>query len=359
MKKVIRRLIFYSLKARGFKPYMASYFGGLILNDFFDNKVSLREKIWAYRRGFLSSRIRNYNLTEKNYKEYLSDYDYYKMFPLNGCEALWINDKLTTKYVFAPFDEFLPGYFFMLNDGKVTSLHNTEKIQCNISDVVEKIKEAGVLALKKESAYGGIGFYKVEFLADGFSINGQHYTEEELKSFLGSLKRYLVMEYIVAHDDIRKYYTGATGVLRMMVINEGTPQLANAYIRVGSSISGNIDAYTGSISAVVDLESGKYEDAWMHKDFDFIKVDEHPDSKIPFKGIIPRWDFVKENILKMASYVPQLKYMGFDVCVTNEGFKVYEINSHQGIELYQLSFPLLKDNPASEFFKKQIKKIKR
>ena len=359
MRKILKKIIVKILKRRGFKPYMANYYGGLILHDFLDCKTTLREKIWTYRRGFLSSRISNYKLTEDNYKNYLSDYDYYKMFPINGYEMCWINDKLTTKYIFAPFDEFLPAYFFMIDEDKVVSLHNAEKLQCNIDDVIDKTKELGVIALKKESAYGGIGFYKVEYTKECFNVNDHIYTENEFRSFLQGLRRYLVMEYITAHDDIKKYYSGATGVLRIMVINDGNPQIANAYIRVGSSISGNIDAYTGSISAVVDLESGKYEDAWMHKDFDFIKVDEHPDSKIPFKGIIPNWDFVKENILKMASYVPQLKYMGFDVCVTNESFKIYEINSHQGIELYQLSYPLLKDNPASEFFKEQIKKLKR
>lgn len=356
LRKVFKRIAYEFLRKKGFKHYMANHYGNLLVSDFFQSKISFKKKVWAYKRGFLSQRIIHYGITDDNYKDYLSDYDYYKMYPLNGYEKKWIDDKLTTKYVLAPYDEFMPAYYFMLNMGKVTPMHNVDRNkEYKLTDVLDKLKEVKILALKMEAGFGGEGFYKLEYNNNNIIVNEKVYTENEFINLLTRLDNYLVMEYIIAHDDIRKYYSGASGVLRIMVINEETPRITNAYLRIGSSLSGNIDAYTGSISAVVDLETGEYSDAWMHDGIDFKKNHVHPDSNIPFEGIIPKWTFVKEKILQISGYVPQLKYLGFDVCVTENGFKIFEINSHQGIELFQLTYPLLKDNAAAEFFKSHIK----
>lgn len=354
LKRILKRIVYEILERRGFKAYMANHYSQLIVTDLFETKAALKDIIWAYRKGFLSSRINNYKLTKDNYREYLSDYDYYRMFPLNGREQMWINDKLTTKYVLAPFDEFLPEYYFLLDAGKVVPLHNVKPGTYSLENVLEILKDKRKLAFKKEAASGGDGFYKVEY-DDKIQVNGEDYSESEFMEMLSQLKDYLVMEYITAHSDIKKYYDGASGVLRIMVINEDEPKIVNAYIRVGTSVSGAIDAYTGSVSAVVDVESGEYSEAWMHDGVNFIRLENHPDSDIPFQGTIPKWEFVKEKILDMSKYLYKLKYLGFDVCVTDDGFKIYEINSHQGIELYQLSYPLLKNNPAADFFKTHIK----
>lgn len=356
MRKLLKRLLYFYLRLRGFKTYMANHFAKLLTDDIFDSKISFRDKLWAYKHGFLSCRFSNYKMTKENYKDYLSDYDYFKMYPLNGRERIWIDDKLTTKYVFAPFDEFFPAYYFMLRKGKVTGLHNVDfNKEYSIDDVIELLTSSGVLALKMEAASLAIGFYKVEYKNEQFFVNNKEMSRSDIKSFLSELDNYLVMEYITAHNDIRKYYGGATGVLRVMVINEGKPIIANAYIRVGSTTSGVIDAKNGCVISVVDVETGEYgKESFIENGSEFDKIDVHPDSNIPFAGIIPKWDFVKQKVLEMSSYVPNLTYLGFDVCVTEDGLKIYEINSHQGIVLFQLSYPLLKDNPASDFFKSHL-----
>ena len=337
---------------------MAVYFSTKIVADMFDSKVGWRDKLWLYRHGFFSTRFKHYNMTKANYKDYLSDYDYYKMHPLNNQMARgWIDDKLTTKYVFAPYDEFYPAYYFMLNKGRVVGLHNVERNkEYTIDDVVEQLKKSDTLAFKMDASALGVGFYKVEYKDGTVLLNEEETSMDDFKKFLHELDNYLVMEYIYAHPEIRKYYKGSSSVLRVMVINEDKPVIANTYIRVGTNESGVLDANSGMVVSVVDIDTGEYgKETYYESGFDFIKITEHPDSQIPFKGIIPRWEFIKEKVLEMAAYVPQLTYMGFDVCITEDGFKIYEINSHQGIELYQLSYPLLKDNPAAEFFKSHTK----
>ena len=48
--------------------------------------------------------------------------------------------------------------------------------------------------------------------------------------------------------------------------------------------------------------------------------------------------------------IPQVRYMGLDLIITEEGFKILEINSHPGIFVFQHLYPLLKDGMKKEFF---------
>lgn len=355
MKRLLKKAIYSILRHRGFTRYISYHFMNLIIEDFTKAKLPLKQKIWAYKRGFISHRIIDYKLNNNNYSDYLSDYDYYRMHPINVTNSWWIDDKMTTKYILAPFDEFLPAYYFMLNKGTVTRMMNAgTDFEGSIESIIKKTKSEGALAFKEIAGSGGEGFYKIEYINDKFLVNGVEKSGTQITDFILSLDNYLVMEYIVPHEELKKYYPNSPGVLRVMVINEGTPAIVNAYFRVGTTSSGYIDANNGSISAVVDLDTGGYNDAYLHNGKNFVKIEEHPDSKLRFEGVIPKWGFVKEKILEISNYIPQLKYMGFDVCVTNDGFKLFEINSHQGIELFQISYPLLKNNPAAEFFRREM-----
>lgn len=74
--KTIKSLIYYYLRIIGLKNNHASLYANVIYNDWRKTPISLQKKIWAYRRGFLSSRIELYGLNDLNYKDYLSDKDY-------------------------------------------------------------------------------------------------------------------------------------------------------------------------------------------------------------------------------------------------------------------------------------------
>lgn len=56
------------------------------------------KKKWALERGFYPGRIELYGLTEKNYMNYVPDYQYFMMHPMNNHFLKWL-DKLTLKYV--------------------------------------------------------------------------------------------------------------------------------------------------------------------------------------------------------------------------------------------------------------------
>ena len=120
ISRLLYRLFYKALIKKGFSAYMASYYTGHIISDLFVNeeKLSLKQRIWTLRRGFWADKLNFYQLTEDNYRDYLSDFDYYRMHPLNkGGYSRWIDDKLTFKYILSKYNEFLPEYYAEIDLG--------------------------------------------------------------------------------------------------------------------------------------------------------------------------------------------------------------------------------------------------
>ena len=81
------------------------------------------------------------------------------------------------------------------------------------------------------------------------------------------------------------------------------------------------------------------------------KVVTHPDTKEKIDGILPNWELVKQKITEIEKYIPGLRWAGYDIAVTQDGFKIIEINSHQGLHRAHL-FP----KEVSEFLSGEISK---
>lgn len=102
--RILFVLIVLYLRLIGLDKKRAKEFMPLLYKDLLYSPNSFRQKIWAYKRGFLSSRIELYCLNNKNYKEYLTDIDYLRHHPYNNHFSFWINDKLTLKYLLSGLD---------------------------------------------------------------------------------------------------------------------------------------------------------------------------------------------------------------------------------------------------------------
>ena len=358
MKNIFKIFIYKFLRKKGYQDYMISILIKEVYNDFFKNKqTTLKEKIWSYKMGFISSKIKNYGLTDSNYKDFLNDFDYYRLYPLNSPNwSKLIDDKLTTKYVLG---KYMPEYYFNIDaKGKIIAMQDYYKKDVNVEDVIDLIKEKKILAFKLSGGSLGVGFYKVSFNGD-FYINSKKISEQEIINFIKNLKNYLITEFIIVHDDIKKYYSKSANTLRVMVINEegNNPKIANSFMRFGTSKTGSVDnASAGGIFTIVDVQNGRYFDAKRVQNNELISCPIHPDSKLVIEGFLPHWDMIKEKLIDISLYLPGLKYAGFDIAITNKGFKIIEINSHQDVKWYQYYYPILKDNEASEFFINLLRK---
>lgn len=357
MKRLLIRILSKVLKIN---PYMMRKSFQVFKDDFKNEKrTSLSQKIWAYRRGFTSSKIIDYGLKEENYSKYLSDLDYYRLFPLNNHYVMWINDKLTTKYVLSKYNEHLPGYYFYLKNGDVLpSVDSLPKDELSAHSILDLLKTKGILAFKQESGSLGVGFYKVEYIENVIYVNGEISDEDKLINLIGSLDGYLVTEFLKAHEDIDNIHPGTANTLRLTVIKDGDQpaQLTNAFIRFGTSETKGVDnASAGGLFSIIDIEEGTFKTGHRFINRELVDYDIHPDTNVAIEALIPRWESTVDKVLEVADYIGQLSWLGFDVVITDDGFKILEINSHQDISWYQYYYPLLENNPASGFLKLKLK----
>ena len=49
------------------------------------------KKRWALERGFYPGRIELYGLTEDNYRDYMPDYNYFMLHPINNHFLKWLD----------------------------------------------------------------------------------------------------------------------------------------------------------------------------------------------------------------------------------------------------------------------------
>jgi len=352
----------------GYSPYSANLIVSSRYQDIFKyKKTTLREKLWAQKRGFTSDRISYFGLTDENYKDFLSDFDYYWLHPLNGAYTKWIDDKLSIKYILQPFSRYLPEYYYHIYNNEILRLMDCPKgYQQTIQDIINLLKSKGMLAAKLISSSGGAGFYKLDYDDQDFLINDQKAYERDVDELirLWQMKKdgeYIITEYIEAHKDLRKIWDKAPGTIRILVVRKKNqpPKIISSSIRFGTNASGIVDnVQAGAVLCIIDGNSGCFSDGIIRSGDVDIESKFHPDTKVLLEGILPNWDLIKDGILSVSSYIPQVKYMGFDVIVTDEGFRIIEINSLPGVSYLQCHSPFLKNEISKDFFFDLLKEKK-
>lgn len=332
----VRRKFAQAFYPAGLVPYQSVRWLGDMRRDLFQrNGVSLPQKLWAYRNGFLSYRIPQYGITPENRGEFISDFEYRWLRHINKKYKYWLEDKISIKYVAAEFNEFLPGYYYYTNH-QAGKAHLIPMMDCpegygkDFSEVLRLVREKGLLALKPDEGSHGDGFYRLAYEDGEYTLNGETASGEEVLDILRNPEnRYLVTEFIIMHPDIARIYPQSVNTLRMTVFKKDgiTPVLGNAYMRVGSSASGFVDnTAAGGLLVEVDIPTGRYGNAQMLDNGRVMPCEFHPDTHERMEGVLPRWEETKEKVLEMARSIPQLEYMGFDVAITEDGFKLPEIN---------------------------------
>lgn len=152
---------------KGLVPYQSTRWPHDVWCDLISsNGVELKTKRWAYRHGFLSYRIPQYGITEENWTQYISDFEYRWLRHINTKYKYWLEDKITIKYVASGYSECLPGYYYYtcFRNGEhriVPMMDLPEGYGASAEDILRLAREKGVLALKPDKGSHGSGFYKL------------------------------------------------------------------------------------------------------------------------------------------------------------------------------------------------------
>lgn len=329
-------------------------------------------KKWAMERGFFPGRVELYGLNEENYRNYLPDFGYFMIHPINHHFKIWINDKLTLKYVLnsCGCESTMPKYYlYVENTGDYTYMMDAPETVAKDKDfLLNLLKEKKFLAVKPNSGTsGGVGFMKWEWTGEGIRINNRDVELAEFQEIIKHLENYIVTEYCHQHEDLARIWPDSECTLRVIMVKlpqENPYEQAKwhntiAFARFGASMSGGAsNLSSGGIGIGFDFETGKFKDYGMrYKRFcpdGQVFCSEHPDTHAVWKECgLPNWDYVREKILHVCNHIGSLDYLGLDVIITKEGLTFCEINSHPACDYAQIMCqPVLANADARRFFEK-------
>ena len=325
----------------GIRPYMQKLWMRSVWDDFLHTKsTNIFQKIWCWRHGFQSFRIQQYGLTKENYKNFLSDYQYHWLNRINNGYQIWINDKTTTRYVMEPYKQYLAKYYYdiikMSGETCIKALQDIpEGFEPSFDGIFKLLRQEKLLALKPSAGTHGDGFYRMEYADGKYLINGKEMTEDDIVGMISGFKSvYVITEYLFMHHELKKIYPNAVNTIRVAVVNQSAyePKIMQTYMRIGSSKSGFTDNVGyGGICAKIDTATGRYYCPEQLRDHKFTPCPKHPDTGVEIEGIVPNWDYMCEGVLNICRFMPELEYLGFDIAITDDGFKIIEINIHQDL----------------------------
>ena len=331
--------------------------------------TSADEKRWAMERGFYPGRISLYGLTEENYKNYMPDYHYFMLHPLNHHFKIWVNDKLTLKYILNSTEcaDIMPEYYlYVENDGSYTYLMDCPGyIKKDENFLWNLLSDKKVLAIKPNSGTGGKGFIKLEIREGTLYENNKTIDKKRFSEILESLRNYIVTEYVYQHPELVRIWPASECTLRVVMCKNAKRKLFEndfwscvvSYARFGSSIGGSAsNLSSGGIGIGFDFENGIFSESGVrYKQFctdDIWRIKKHPDTKVEWGAFsLPNYDIVKQKIYQVCNYISSLSYLGLDIIITKNGMKLCEINTHPAMVYAQvMNGPILLKGSIKDFF---------
>lgn len=142
-------------------------------------------------------------------------------------------------------------------------------------------------------------------------------------------------EVIKQHPEVSKIYPDAINTVRVAtILKDNVPHIICAYFRIGNGKY--VDNFnSGGMVAPVNELTGEVMDRAIDKKKNL--YENHPQTGSKIKGFkFPDWDKAISMCKEASKVVPQMGYIGWDVCFTPNGPIFVEGNEFPGHDIYQL-----------------------
>ena len=136
---------------------------------------------------------------------------------------------------------------------------------------------------------------------------------------------FILEELIVQHEKLAVLHPKSLNTLRVNTFRFGDRiEVIYPFLRIGRGDSVVDNAGAGGVMGLVDVETGKIIAA---ADEFGNRYEKHPDSDINLIGFeIPCWEEVIQFVTRVAQVLPGVRYVGWDVAITNKGCVLVEGN---------------------------------
>lgn len=208
------------------------------------------------------------------------------------------------------FDKYL-GREWMVADGN--NIDETEKFV---------IKHGRVIA-KPEDGAEGFGIFIVD--------SGKLGTLERLHTSCKNGAKYMLERLIKQHSEMAHLNEASVNTIRVetMIDSHGVSHITNTTVIMGTGGDVVNNAHNGGIMCHVDEESGLIASHARNPHGD--KLFRHPDTGLVLPGYqIPMWKEVKKFALDLSKVEKGVRYIGWDIAITENGPVVIEGNTRPG-----------------------------
>ena len=244
-------------------------------------------------------------LTDEQRKEFCPEYDH-NAFCLkvnNWATARIFRDKRATYLKFKDF--FNRSCVYVSN----SSEYNSDECQ-------EFIKNNPVFLLKPIGTCCGRGIQKL--------TNNAPNLQETILS-VAVMGGVILEELIEQVPEMAVLHPESVNTLRIPTINYGDHiEVFHPFMRMGMGKAFVDNAGAGGIGATIDPQTGKVMNVGDELGRSYTH---HPDSGVDLTNFtVPRWVDAVETAKKLASMVPDVRYCGWDLALTKDGWVMIEGN---------------------------------
>ena len=159
----------------------------------------------------------------------------------------------------------------------------------------------------------------------------------ELYNKIKSLPNAILETWIVQHPELNRIYPHSVNCIRIKtILDKDICHIIEAKISLGHKSEIANDSIN-SLFAKIDVNTGKIITDACNYPGEIFEV--HPETNVKFKGIqIPFWKETLELMDKASKVMPQVKYVGWDIAITETGPVLIEGNNDPGYTGFQ--YPL-------------------
>lgn len=280
------------------------------------------------------------------------DYDLFEMYNLNKEQRDTYITRGRNDAIVAKYND--KSYFHVLENKDEFNEIFKDYIKRDWVKVKETPKEEVIKFMEKHNVFmakpidGGCG-HGIE------KINTQDYNSlEELYNYVSRENtNFELEEVIIQHPDVSNIYPGSINTVRVVTIlttEDGksyislpeeerkkaklVPHIICAYFRIGNGKF--VDNFnSGGMVAPVDEKTGIVADRAIDKKKNL--YEKHPQTGALIKGFkFPDWEKALKMCEEATKVVPEMGYVGWDVCFTPNGPIFVEGNEFPGHDIYQL-----------------------
>jgi hypothetical protein len=294
-----------------------------------------------YLPNKLISRIPSY-FNDKKVKEVLDNKLYfdlfYRQFGINLPKIIMYNHK----------------NLFII-DNKTVIINSVHDFLSLLTEIFEKKESSDSIFIKKtySSASGRntIKLYKQEIISKTEIIHDIY--SEVINS------EFLFQESIKQHPVLDKISSSSLNTIRFdtFIDQEGKIEIISAFLKISTNNSHVDNVISGGCGIGIDFNTGRLKRYGYSKPkINGVKVfKEHPLTKVVFENIsVPMFGEAKELVLNVASLMPNLRLVGWDVGIGESGPVLIEGNSDYGINSNDLAYGGYMTNPV---FRKVLNEI--